>query len=461
MEGESYRVVLLGIESGGDPRLVKESLMRIFHASPGQVEKLFTKLPVTLKSGADFETAKKYHDALRGAGCVCRMESVDGPSPVPAPAAAPSATVATCPACGYEAKTPDDPLITAHDGLGECPVCGIIVAKFTASRTVPDVEPVAVPEVAEVVENPPSAAKRFISLIISRPWMSLLMVAAVATLVINVFFIGDSGKEGKGAKPAASQARGHGAAPGGETRAASASLIILPGEDKAVRMTTYLDYLHRDSFSPLTLTISPRIDNKWEKEGVRVEIRGVNVTPVSVSLWEQRRQRDDVWMPTGYNKISSQGSSALLTALAPDALVKKPDDTTVKIDPESPNFRKSAYTMYRVDYDLSIAVPSGEEFARRDTLEIVNSEGNTVQTNSREKSLCITPLIQWEVDSAAEALMSSGIPHSGPWKATKAATLSSKTYCVRMVHSSGREGLHLSPVNAFPEMPGYLELETR
>jgi hypothetical protein len=35
-----------------------------------------------------------------------------------------------CPNCGYEAKSDQDPLITAHDGMGECPACGIVVAKY-------------------------------------------------------------------------------------------------------------------------------------------------------------------------------------------------------------------------------------------------------------------------------------------------------------------------------------------
>lgn len=35
-----------------------------------------------------------------------------------------------CPNCGYEAKSEDDPLITAHGGMGECPVCGIVIAKY-------------------------------------------------------------------------------------------------------------------------------------------------------------------------------------------------------------------------------------------------------------------------------------------------------------------------------------------
>ena len=37
--------------------------------------------------------------------------------------------VTVCPSCGYKAEGADDPLITAHDGRGECPKCGIILAK--------------------------------------------------------------------------------------------------------------------------------------------------------------------------------------------------------------------------------------------------------------------------------------------------------------------------------------------
>lgn len=36
----------------------------------------------------------------------------------------------TCPACGYRATTDDDPLLTAHDGRGECPKCGIVVRQY-------------------------------------------------------------------------------------------------------------------------------------------------------------------------------------------------------------------------------------------------------------------------------------------------------------------------------------------
>ncbi|MDH3348255.1 MAG: AIM24 family protein [Desulfobulbaceae bacterium] len=35
-----------------------------------------------------------------------------------------------CPKCGYHATSPEDILITGHDGQGECPSCGIIVERY-------------------------------------------------------------------------------------------------------------------------------------------------------------------------------------------------------------------------------------------------------------------------------------------------------------------------------------------
>lgn len=35
-----------------------------------------------------------------------------------------------CPKCGYQAESWDDPLVTAYDGVGECPACGVLVAKY-------------------------------------------------------------------------------------------------------------------------------------------------------------------------------------------------------------------------------------------------------------------------------------------------------------------------------------------
>ncbi len=38
-----------------------------------------------------------------------------------------------CPKCGYQATSSNDLLLTAHNGMGECPRCGIIVKKYISS----------------------------------------------------------------------------------------------------------------------------------------------------------------------------------------------------------------------------------------------------------------------------------------------------------------------------------------
>ena len=38
--------------------------------------------------------------------------------------------LATCPKCNYQATSQNDPLITAYNGKGECPVCGVIVSSY-------------------------------------------------------------------------------------------------------------------------------------------------------------------------------------------------------------------------------------------------------------------------------------------------------------------------------------------
>ncbi len=63
-----------------------------------------------------------------------------------------------CPKCGYQAKGPDDPIIVKHDGLGECPSCGIIVAKYLEKHKdeLAEKEPEKTDETDKTEEEPPS-----------------------------------------------------------------------------------------------------------------------------------------------------------------------------------------------------------------------------------------------------------------------------------------------------------------
>lgn len=59
------------------------------------------------------------------------LEPLNEGSPIQQPSAAlRSGSKTVCPKCGYRAKSADDPLLTKHEGLGECPKCGIIVQKY-------------------------------------------------------------------------------------------------------------------------------------------------------------------------------------------------------------------------------------------------------------------------------------------------------------------------------------------
>jgi hypothetical protein len=463
MEKNDYRIVLLGIQSDKDPDVVRKSLARVFRAPAEKIEQLLSKVPVIVRSGADYQAALKCREIIENAGGICRVDSMKDVSAATPPPPKSSPTIKTCPNCGYSAKTPDDPLLTAHDGLGECPACGIIVAKFSGKRDVLIAES---SPLQDETEKMPTRCGNILSSVLSRPWISLLMIAAVVILGKNIFFSkSNSGSEGDGAQKSVASIQGE-KDPAKKKADNERAVIpkILPGETMNVVLTTYLDFLHRDTFSPLSITPRGSVDNKWEQEGIRVEIVNVVVTPVSVSLWEHLREKDNHWVPAGYKKISSQGGTNgsidkgknLLVTPFPAALVKKPEETSMKIDAADPNYRKSAYTMYQVEYELSISVPSGPEFGSRD-LTVTTEAGKTVPRIAREGYVCISTFVTWDLDSNAEALGSP--PQTGVWKATKAAVLRDNNVCLVMKHATRTEGIMIAPQEKFCESPGYGELE--
>ncbi len=463
MEKNDYRIVLLGIQSDKDPDVVRKRLAQAFRAPVEKVEQLLSKVPVIVRSGADYQAALKCREIINNAGAVCRVDPMEDVSSATSPPPKSAPTIKTCPNCGYRAMTPDDPLLTAYDGLGECPACGIIVAKFSGKRDS------SIPETSllqDETEKMPTKYGNILSSILSRPWISLLMVVAVVILGKNIFFSKSKlDSDGNGAPESVAAIQGK---KGPATKKADRDRVvipkILPGETMNVVLATYLDFLHRDTFSPLSITPRGRVDNKWEEEGLRVEILNVRVEPVSVSLWEHLREKDNFWVPAGYKQISSQGGSYgaiekgknLLVTPYSAALVKKPEETSMKVDAADPNYRKSAYTMYRMEYELSISVPSGPEFGSRD-LTVVTKDGKSVPRIAREGDVCINTFVEWDLDSNAEALGSSS--QTGPWKATKAAVFGSKRVCIAMKHATRSEGVMIAPREKYCESPGYCELE--
>jgi hypothetical protein len=134
MKGHGYRIVLLGISQDMDPIEVKQQMGKAFRLTPEKTEQMFSKLPVTIRSDVNYQTAMKYREVISNIGGVCRVEAgEEGEQPSSLPKKS-LQTYKICPNCGYRTNSPDDPLLTAYDGRGECPSCGIIVSKFNQAR---------------------------------------------------------------------------------------------------------------------------------------------------------------------------------------------------------------------------------------------------------------------------------------------------------------------------------------
>ena len=181
-----YKILLIGINPGDDPEKARAGLARVFRFDSGKIDKLLSSLPVTLKSDLDYKTAISYRAILAKAGGSCRLEPMKPKTTI-------SPAVKECPRCGYKAKSSNDPLITAHDGRGECPDCGVIIAKLT-KETEDNQEAIA--PVQDVSSGAVTFWGEMSEFFFSRPLLLLGVGVLVIGLVVwSVFPGGDSGAE--------------------------------------------------------------------------------------------------------------------------------------------------------------------------------------------------------------------------------------------------------------------------
>jgi len=130
-------IVLYGeILTGENLETVKEKLAKLFNLSEEQVNTLFSGERQVVKKNIFNDDVMKYKYAIEKAGAVCHVE-VEEPETSKHSIKADSnenIKLIICPKCGYQAQNNNDPLMTAHEGLGECPSCGIIVSKYEAQN---------------------------------------------------------------------------------------------------------------------------------------------------------------------------------------------------------------------------------------------------------------------------------------------------------------------------------------
>lgn len=128
-----YDVVFSGFKPQVDLQHARAAISHALNFSPDQARRLFEQLPTVIATDLSEPEATALRDRVRAAGGVCRAVAAGQAETrhqvAPQAQAAPR-VLATCPKCGYGATTKDDPLLTAYDGLGECPECGLLPGKY-------------------------------------------------------------------------------------------------------------------------------------------------------------------------------------------------------------------------------------------------------------------------------------------------------------------------------------------
>ena len=140
-----FRIILLpDLQPGTSREQALDALAERFGIGRDKAVAYLGTKPQIIKSGLNQQQALQLQKIVKSCGMNCRLDWVEAQSPTEtplgmasdtgAPAARPGdSDLPACPNCGYRARDPKDPLITAFDGMGQCPACNIIVAKFGKS----------------------------------------------------------------------------------------------------------------------------------------------------------------------------------------------------------------------------------------------------------------------------------------------------------------------------------------
>ncbi|MBE0582894.1 MAG: RDD family protein [Desulfofustis sp.] len=117
---------------GQDPEQVRQRLCRLFRLSEEGGKRFFNGRTVVVKNDLDRKQAEIIRQTIEKTGAECViLAQQQGPV---AGQAAPSSAVNFCPKCGARLSSTGTPRATNHRS-GECPSCGIVIAKFLRQQT--------------------------------------------------------------------------------------------------------------------------------------------------------------------------------------------------------------------------------------------------------------------------------------------------------------------------------------
>lgn len=418
MKPVGYRVIFQGIQPDREMQAVRQALADEFRATPEKIDVLLARLPVVQKENVDQATALKYRNAVLKAGGDCRIELMERSGGDPDAPLESGSPLRICPRCGYEAVAPQDPLLTAYGGQGECPSCGIILSKFNREASRP-------PE-GELKERGPDRAtitshgggRRFPA--------QMVFIGLVLVAVLAYYFMAknDSNRQEVNTNGPPSDRQpvvqgqeqenrsGAGAAVD-PSRITAADLLaeqerakwvqptfrVAPGETKIFTISLYLPCLHdsaaiADDLKPLYNLQS----NTWNERGVEAEVRRATVTNHSAGLWEIYQKGQNTWRPVRADK------NMRITSMRRDREIKGPelfqcsnisalrkiinlsreeiDAVAKRTEGGSLELRQTSYRFYRADFEISIRLPDGYEFR---THELKKGDEETGQKVRRGK----------------------------------------------------------------------------
>ena len=449
MAAARYRISVRGIAPGNNRQGVARQLARIFGLTTVKAERMLAACPVAIKSGADRRTALHYRAALRKAGCAVEVETIGGRRPVRQTRPAAAAPLKTCPKCGYSATSPDDPLLTAYGGQGECPACGAIVAKSTSADRPPG--QAASPASDSAGGDAPLWA-RIATTIAARPAFAGLAFAVV--VVAACFFYGDpsqpvsaSTNRSMTARQAGDLRQNAAISPDGTGRSAGDG-IVFPGQTRSAKVVLYLPYLHRDTHSPISFRPRCVVHNTWEDDGVRIAVEDISVSPIKTSLWERRDKTKNLWFPEGSPVRMSR--SSVLQAMMGNDILRCDDPAKLALDPQpgmtaaagSPERRQADYTLYRTTVELSISVPGGLAEAR----------------NVKQGLACIA-ITSTDIEMVDRLRAVDGARNGKPYQPGAYSLVMDQRHCIEMTQQAGRDEITFSPKKSLLPLSHYCALE--
>jgi len=420
----TYKVTLQQIAPGKDIQAIKEVIADSFRLSPDKVDFILSRIPIVVKQHTDYVTAQKIQKIMTDAGVECRLELEDAkinapPVAVPTPPQS-TETIKTCPKCGYQARLPNDPLLTAHQGQGECPACGVIVAKYV--KTEQDSPETVAPTVANgdpAEEEAPSVFDCFFSALNFFPKPILIGLLLIIALIIYPWIKGKPPTE-KPVTPTqapkkiqtAEQPASH------SYNNAPSPMKILPGETKSFTLFCYFPVMHEDKFlpSPFLDATYKVIKNSWQNVGVQVQVQHVSFSSSSIYLWEWKPKDSIQWNLISTNKDvhitklagfteitnpsekTSEKISFFLNSLIDcnnpvwlKTLAGRSQDEITQLFKEDPGeLKQNRYVLYELRLVLSISLPPGEEFGTRDDLTWTTRDGQKVKSSQRSTEVIIS-----------------------------------------------------------------------